>query len=222
MSFESSLKEALNRGIKLIEESKFYQDITNGENAKEYYIKYLHYAYQYVTLTSSFTPLAARRMDSKHLKIRKWILEHSSEEMGHELMAIKDLEKFGFHKSEVMAQKVPIGVTSWVSFFHYKVAIENPFAAFGVLYFLEGMATELAPKVVKEIVNALDEKEKKAITFFREHGDLDEDHLAEQEEVLFKAELSIEEQQIIIDTVYEAAEMKRFMLDKLVEDCNIE
>ena len=220
MSFESSLKESLNRGIRLIEESKFYQDIMNGENAKEYYIKYLHYAYQYVVQTSSFTPLAARRMDPKHLKIRKWILEHSSEEMGHELMALKDLEKFGFHKAEVMATPTPIGVTAWASFFHYKVAIENPFAAFGVLYFLEGMATELAPKVVKGIVDSLDEKEKKAITFFREHGDLDEDHLAEQEEVLFKAELTVEEQEIIIETVREAAEMKRFMLDKLVEECS--
>jgi len=219
MSFESSLKEALNRGIKLIEDSKFYQDIMAGENAKTYYINYLQYAYQYVTMTSSFTPLAARRMESKHLKIRKWILEHSSEEMGHELMALKDLEKFGFHKSEVMAQKTPIGVTAWVSFFHYKVAIDNPFCAFGVLYFLEGMATELAPKIVKEIVDSLGEKEKKAITFFREHGDLDEDHLAEQEEILFKADLSVEEQEIIIETVKEAAELKRYMLDKLVEDC---
>ena len=217
MSFQDKLDLALKEGIEVIKESKFFQDITNGKNAREYYIRYLKAAYHYVTNSSSFTPLAARRMDSKHLKIRKWILEHSGEEMGHELMALKDLEKFGINRSEIINSTPNIGVTSWVSFFHYKVAIDNPFCAFGVLYFLEGMATELAPIIVKEIIANRSDDEKKGITFFREHGDLDEDHLQEQKDILAKADLTAAEQDAILQTIRESAEIKKFMLDQIVK-----
>ncbi len=220
MIFEDQMKAALKESITVIEKTQFYQDIINGKNVKKYYIKYLEYAYHYVTLTSSFTPLAARRMDPKYLRIRKWILEHSSEEMGHELMALNDLKKLGKAENEITSQSPPLGVTCWVSYFHYQVAIANPFNAFGVLYFLEGMATDLAPKLVPKVIESLDDKEKKAITFFREHGDLDEDHLAEQEAILFKADLSQEQQDSIIKTVKEAAEIKKFMLDQLVLEFN--
>ncbi|EQC47707.1 iron-containing redox enzyme family protein [Bacteriovorax sp. Seq25_V] len=217
MSFQEQLDQALSEGIEIIKESKFFQDIANGKNAKEYYVEYLKAAYHYVTNSSSFTPLAARRMDSKHLKVRKWILEHSGEEMGHELMALKDLEKFGCDRNEIINSIPNVGVTAWVSFFHYKVAIANPFCAFGVLYFLEGMATELAPIVVKNIVSVLNDDEKKAITFFREHGDLDEDHLQEQKEILAKADLSDDDKREILQTIKESAAMKKFMLDQIVK-----
>lgn len=217
MNFQERLDNALSESISLIKESNFYKDIMNNENVKKYYIAYLKDAYHYVTNSSSFTPLAARRMDAKHLKIRKWILEHSAEEMGHELMALKDLEKFGINKDEIISSRPSIGVTAWVSFFHYKVAIANPFCAFGVLYFLEGMATDLAPKLVSKIILDLNDTEKKAMTFFREHGDLDADHLSEQREILATAKLSTYEEEEIIATIKEAAVLKKFMLDQITK-----
>lgn len=217
MTFQRRLDEVLNEGISLIKESKFYQDIMSGKNTKKYYIEYLKDAYHYVTNSSSFTPLAARRIDPKHLKVRKWILEHSAEEMGHELMALKDLEKFEVNRENVINARPSIGVTAWVSFFHYKVAIANPFCAFGVLYFLEGMATELAPKLVPNILESLNEDEKKAITFFREHGDLDADHLSEQKELLNSCKLTKEEEEEILATILEAAHVKKFMLDQITK-----
>lgn len=217
MNFQERLDNALLESIELIKESKFYKDIMNGENVKKYYIEYLKDAYHYVTNSSSFTPLAARRMDSKYLKVRKWILEHSAEEMGHELMALKDLEKFGINRDQVINSRPSIGVTAWVSFFHYKVAIANPFCAFGVLYFLEGMATDLAPKLVSKIIPALNDTEKKAMTFFREHGDLDADHLSEQKDLLTSTKLSPLEEDEIIATIKEAAFLKKFMLDQITK-----
>lgn len=217
MNFKDRLDQSLVEGINIIKQSKFYTDIMDGKNTKEFYIKYLIDAYHYVLNSSSFTPLAARRMDPKHLKIRKWILEHSAEEMGHELMALKDLEKFKIDRNEVMNSRPSIGVTAWVSFFHYKVAMANPFCAFGVLYFLEGMATELAPKLVPQIMKGLNEDEKKAMTFFKEHGDLDVEHLSEQQEILETAKLTKDEEEEIIQTIKESAIIKRFMLDQITK-----
>ena len=74
-----SLDKALDKSIDLLKESEFYQQLSTGKNAKQLYTKYLEYAYHYVCQSSSFTPLAARRMDIEYISTRKWILEHSAE-----------------------------------------------------------------------------------------------------------------------------------------------
>jgi pyrroloquinoline quinone (PQQ) biosynthesis protein C len=212
------LDQALADAIASLKETDFYRHLTQSTNARAIYARYLQYAYHYVRLTASFTPLAAQRMDSKFIAVRKWILEHSSEEIGHELMALQDLAQLGYDKEAVKASEVPTGVIAWASFFHYKVTVENPFSAFGVLYFLEGMARELAPSLLPGILASLADDEKGAIRFFREHGDLDEDHMAEQEEVLRKAALSEADEQAIATTIAQAAKIKRFMLDDLMAE----
>lgn len=211
------LDENLRAGVALIEESAFVKEMmsSNKQRVLALYTEYLRYCYHYVSLSSSFTPLAARRLDTKHLHVRKWILEHSGEELGHELMALNDLKKLGVDTEMVKKEKAPIGVTGYVSFFHYKVAIDNPWCAFGVLYLLEGMATALAPKIAKNVASHMGDI--KALSFFKEHGDLDVDHMREQQEVLTKADLTDADLADIARTILETAHMKRFMLDKLVE-----
>jgi pyrroloquinoline quinone (PQQ) biosynthesis protein C len=217
MSFEQRMKNALNSGIEQLNSTDFVNSIQSGDSTRDIYKEYLRYAFHYVRETSSFTPLAARRMDPKHLKVRKWLLEHSSEEMGHELMALRDLERLGEDKEEIKSSAIPVGVTSWTSFFHYKVSMANPFCAFGVLYFLEGMAQELAPKVLIPIIKNLPDSEKKAITFFKEHGELDQEHMKEQEALIFSMKLTAEEEDAMVQTVLEAAQIKIFMLNDLMK-----
>jgi pyrroloquinoline quinone (PQQ) biosynthesis protein C len=216
MSFEVRLNDELNKAIALIKESDFMNAFNGGDNVKSLYEGYIRAAYHFVVNTSSFTPLAARRMDPKHLKIRKWILEHSAEEMGHELMAVKDLERLGHDREKIMSESAPIGVVMWASFFHYKVTIDDPFAAFGVLYFLEGLAESLAPQLLPNIMNALEGDEKKAITFLREHGELDADHLSEQKELLIKSNLTQQDQDTIIRVIGESAHVKKFLLNDIL------
>lgn len=218
MSFRENLDNELKAGIEILKTSDFYKMIIAGKDVEKIYKTYLQYAYHYVVNTSSFTPMAARRMDSKHLKVRRWLLDHSGEEMGHELMALKDLERLGVDRDAVLNSVIPTGVYAWMSFFYYKVVEDNPFTAFGVLYFLEGMAQELAPAILKDIMAALDGDKKKAITFFREHGELDADHLKEQQDLIFSIKLTAEEEKSIIETVKQAASIKKFMLDEITNN----
>lgn len=218
MNFESQLKERLDQAISKIRETSFYQSIIQGDRVKEIYTAYLYHAYHYVINTASFTPLAARRIGAEHIRVRKWILAHSGEEMGHELMALRDLEILGVDREHVLKGEIPIGVTAWTSFFHYKVAQDNPWSMFGVLYFLEGMAQALAPELLSSITQALAQSEKKATAFFKEHGELDQEHLQEQEKILFSAKLQPAHHRSIIGTLEQAAEIKIFMLDTLMRD----
>ena len=107
------------------------------------------------------------------------------------------------------------GTMAWVSFFHYHVAIEHPFAALGVLYFLEGMAAQLAPVAVKHVLGALGESEKRAVTFFREHGVLDVDHVAEQRALLAKYCTERDCQEAVLRTVHRGGYVMRMFMDTL-------
>lgn len=213
MSLDATLAEA----VRHIETSRFYRSILAGEDVRPLYVAYLREAYHYVSLTSSFTPLAARRMDLSLIKLRQWILTHSAEELGHERMAIRDLEKLGLPAEAILDTEPLAGTWAWVSFFHYQVAIRPPFAAMGVLYFLEGMAAALAPTVAKRVADALAPSERAATTFFREHGVLDVDHLAEQRELLGRYCVDDDDRKVVRDTIAHAARIKRFMLDELAE-----
>jgi pyrroloquinoline quinone (PQQ) biosynthesis protein C len=211
------LDAVLAGAVERLEQSRFYRKVTAGEQVRPLYVAYLREAYHYVRLTSSFTPLAARRMDRELLGLRQWILHHSADEMGHELMALKDLEILGHPRDGTRASQPLPGTWAWVHFFHYQVTERPPFAAMGVLYFLEGMAAKLAPVVAAKVVAALGDGEKRAITFFREHGTLDSAHTAEQRDLLAKFCKSAEDEQTIAETIALASHIKCFMLDSLVD-----
>jgi pyrroloquinoline quinone (PQQ) biosynthesis protein C len=215
--FLQSLDRELGTSVARLEESAFLRGLADASKARAFYIAYLREAYHFVRLTSSFTPLAARRLDPRFIHLRKWILTHSAEELGHELMALRDLGTLGVDRASVVASEPGPGTIAWVSFFHYHVTIENPFSALGVLYFLEGMAATLAPAATKQIVAALGPSEKGAVTFFREHGTLDVTHREEQRKELERDCLDAEDQAAVLRTVRRAGYVKRLMLDTVVE-----
>jgi pyrroloquinoline quinone (PQQ) biosynthesis protein C len=214
--FLAELDRELATSVARLEDSKMLLGLADPARARAFYVAYLREAYHFVRLTSSFTPLAARRLDPRLIELRKWILTHSAEELGHELMALDDLVVLGVDRASVERSEPGPGTIAWVSFFHYHVAIENPFCALGVLYFLEGMAKALAPRATKQIVQALAPDEKRAVTFFREHGTLDVEHVNEQRRELARDCTTGADRAAVLRTVARAGHVKRLMLDTLV------
>ena len=200
-----------------VQASAFVAELLAGPRARALYLAYLREAYHFVRLTSGFTPLAARRMDPKLIVLRQWILHHSAEEMGHELMARKDLGDLGESPAAVESSRPGPGTMAWVQFFHYQVCVRPPFAAMGVLYFLEGLAVALAPTVAAAVARALAPEERRAVRFFREHGELDRAHVSEQRDLVAKHCLGAEDQEVVCETVAHAGHVKRFMLECLLD-----
>jgi pyrroloquinoline quinone (PQQ) biosynthesis protein C len=156
-------------------------------------------------------------MDPALLELRQWILHHSADEMGHELMARDDLIDLGDPPESIDTSRPAPGTLAWVHFFHYQVCVRPPFAALGVLYFLEGMAAALAPAVAAAVGRALAAHERQATRFFREHGELDKKHVSEQRELIARHCLAAADREVVLDTVAQAGHVKRFMLDSLRE-----
>jgi pyrroloquinoline quinone (PQQ) biosynthesis protein C len=215
--FLDRLDTTLAAGVARLRRSPFVEELLAGPRARELYRAYLREAYHYVRLTSGMTPLAARRMDPSLLELRQWILHHSAEEMGHELMARDDLADLGLPGAELDASRPLPGTLAWVHFFHFQVCARPPFAALGVLFFLEGMAAGLASAVAATVARALAPGERQAVRFFQEHGELDQRHVSEQRELLRRFCLDPADQELVADTVAQAAHVKRFMLDSLHE-----
>jgi pyrroloquinoline quinone (PQQ) biosynthesis protein C len=214
-AFLAALEGEVARGVARIRESTFFSNIVSGVNVREQYVAYLREAYHFVRMSSAFTPLSARRMDPRHFEVRQWILHHSGEELGHERMALADLGVLGVPEEAVTSSAPGPGTVAWVSFFYYQVAVANPFASLGVLFFLESMAAGLAPVAVKHIVSALPERERAARTFLQEHGTLDVRHSDEQRELLRKYCLAADDQRAVLDAAAYAAPIKRFFFDCL-------
>lgn len=215
--FLEEVEAALEVSVGRLKESPFFRDLTSGRNVRALYAAYLREAYHFVRLTSSFTPLAARRMDPALLELRRWILTHSAEELGHESMALADLQLLGSDPGAIEASAPGPGTVVWVSFFHYHVAMANPFAALGVLYFLEGMAAALAPAALGHVLSALRDGEKRAISFFREHGALDVDHVAQQRALLARFCTEPRDREAVLSAVRNAGYAMRAFLDALAE-----
>ena len=105
----------------------------------------------------------------------------------------------------------------WVNFFYYQVSVRPPFAAMGVLYFLEGMAARLAPIIGKQVAAALAPNERAAMSFLREHGELDVEHSEEGKDMLVRFCTDPADQDVVNDTIRLASYAKRAMLDQIVE-----
>jgi tRNA-Thr(GGU) m(6)t(6)A37 methyltransferase TsaA len=216
-AFLTALDEALAAAVARVRQSPFVAELLGGPRARDLYRAYLREAFHFVRLTSGFTPLAARRMDPALLELRQWILHHSADEMGHELMARDDLADLGDPPEVTDASRPGPGTLAWVQFFHYQVCVRPPFAALGVLYFLEGMSAGLAMVVSTTIARALGPAERSAVRFFREHGELDQKHVREQRELLARHCTVSADQEVVLETVAQAGHVKRFLLDSLRE-----
>jgi pyrroloquinoline quinone (PQQ) biosynthesis protein C len=216
--FMAALRTDLDAAVATVAASPFVQDVRAGRRVRALYEAYLQEAWHYVRLTSSFTPLSARRMDVAHRELRQWLLHHSADELGHEDMALADLVDLGHSAAAIRASAPRLGTLAWVHFFYYQVTMRPPFAAFGVLQFLEGMATRLAGELAQRIGAALPASARGAVRFFGEHGVLDQEHFADQLTLLRKHCKDPADQQVVRQTVREAGAIKRIMLDRLVAD----
>ncbi len=211
------LDVALGTSVALLEDSAFVKHLLAGEHVLPLYTAYLQQAYHFVRLTSSFTPLSARRMDPELLALRQWILHHSAHEMGHELMALDDLALLGVPRAQVQQSDPLPGTWAWVNFFHYEVTNRRPIAAMGVLYFLEGMAAKLAPIVGKQLAQVLTGEQRKAVSFVQEHGELDAEHSEEGREMLALYCTDPLDADELERTILLGGAIKRFLLDDLVQ-----
>ncbi|WP_426736617.1 iron-containing redox enzyme family protein [Myxococcus faecalis] len=151
------------------------------------YIHYLVQTYHYARWSTPMLGDAGRRLRrlGTHPWLAELLLRKADEERGHEKWLLSDLKNLGVGAERVeRAVKTPAveAYTGW-NFFTSRSGV--PTAVLGTAYVLEYLSQTRASGAVARLI-AVDAIPhiRKAVTFLRSHGALDEGHVAEMNTVL--------------------------------------
>lgn len=152
--------------------------LSSGEVTLDQYAVYLGETYHLVRHTSRTLALAASRLGEERRGLRRWFMEQSLEEDGHELFCLKDLRNLGLDPEPVVNAGPGAGAWGLFTQNYYMAAHGNPVGMLGVATATEGMGAELAGGMAQILVHRYQVPET-AVTFLRSHAGFDQRHLEE-------------------------------------------
>lgn len=138
---------------------------------KRAYGMYLAQTYYYVCHSVRLLAVAAGRMSMQDNAYHKRFLTHIREENGHEVMALKDLERLGYTLEDF--PELPETRMFWETQY-YKIEHVDPLSVMGYILALEAIACEQCPWIVSELKKHLPDDPH---TFMKVHGEEDPDHV---------------------------------------------
>ncbi len=146
------------------------------------YRGYLRETFHFVRHTPRFLAAAASRFPVELEPVRRRFLHHASEEFGHELLALHDLEALGTPKAETLASEPLVPTTALVAFHYFQAERVNPMGLLGTIYALEGLGQDAGPRVGASLMKL--GIPRKALTFVATHGELDVEHMVEAKKTI--------------------------------------
>ena len=150
------------------EHEKFILNV-NWESP-EGYANYLAQTYYYVSQSSRIMSIVAGYLPQEHEETHKTILQHASEERGHQFAALKDLERLGY-KIENYPELAETRMF-WEP--QYYKAQSSPLDFYGYALMLEGTAVLAGPKILSIVEKSHGNK---SCGFLRLHCEEDPAHL---------------------------------------------
>lgn len=138
--------------------------------SREFYAAWLAQTYFFVKDNTRLLMLCGSRMDLKDQKTHLRLIEHCSEEKGHEMLLVRDLAKLGYKSTDFNQFSSTQGLYQSQ---YYWIEHRHPMAFFGYIIMLEGLGAEYAPKVFKQVHEAYGS----AASFLRVHGEEDTAHI---------------------------------------------
>lgn len=154
---------------------------------KRPYATFLTQVYHYTSHTARNQALVGVNLANTHVKYLKFCFEHALEETGHELMALHDLKAMGVPILDPNTDMPPmLPATEILVAYLYWVSIQgNPFQRLGFSYW-----AERSYGFVGHIIDSMSEKlglDKKQMTFYFNHSDIDDKHAKDVENILLIA-----------------------------------
>ena len=148
----------------------------NQAKCRQLYVSYLLESYAYVRHTSRILALAASRMEEVHQPIRSFLFRHAVAEDKHHHMILRDLKWLDVSTENAQRYEPSIICQALVGYVYKVSAQDNPVGILGDAYFLENMSLSSADGFANQILERCDLPEK-AVSFMRNHGKLDVEHV---------------------------------------------
>lgn len=182
MSLEQ-LKNRLETTMGKLASSPYLEKVlAPGFATRELYAMYMVETYHYTRHNSRNQALVATRDENLDPRYMKFCLKHAEEETGHELMAFHDLKNMGYTLS-LEDLPTPLEETKVLIAYLYHVAQNgNPLARLGYSFWAERVYSYIAPLLQMASGNL--GIEKKSMTFFNEHSEIDEEHAKQVDQAI--------------------------------------
>jgi pyrroloquinoline quinone (PQQ) biosynthesis protein C len=154
-----------------------------GDITRELYVEFLTQAYHHVRHTVPLLMAVGARVPDRHEWLRDAILHYLDEERGHEQWILNDIEHSGGDRAAAAASQPALATECMVAYAYDTVQRRNPLGFFGMVFVLEGTSVALALNAADRIQHQLG-LPKKAFSYLRSHGELDQQHVGDLEGIL--------------------------------------
>ncbi|HET7499615.1 MAG TPA: iron-containing redox enzyme family protein [Kofleriaceae bacterium] len=132
----------------------------------------------YVSHSTRLLALAASRFKLSEEALHRRFIKHATEEMSHETLALRDLKQIGLSLAQF--PEFP-STRAFYQTQYYMIEHQSPWAFWGYILMLEGLALTKGPWLFNEIKRHHGEK---AGGFVKLHAAEDVEHMAEAEKAL--------------------------------------
>lgn len=183
---------------------------------KRLYAIFLIETYHYVKHSSRHQALVAARFEDMDLQYRNYCLVHAREELGHEQMALQDLNSLGF---KLMAQSLPEPLSSTKQFIDYLYNVSsqgNPLSRLGYTFW-----AEQAYSFIQPIFSLLDNElkvSKKSMSFFTNHAQIDEKHFRDVSEIIERFAKKTEDWNAIELCMRQSFSLKTKIIEQVLQE----
>jgi pyrroloquinoline quinone (PQQ) biosynthesis protein C len=149
-----------------------------GTITAHHYAGYLEQTAYYVGVSEQLLRSSGERLlaAGQHPALARLLLEKSKEERGHERWADRDRRALGFGAASFGPN---VAVQAYIAYHRFQAELGSGVAFLGTAYVLEALSARRAPMTVQNLlaqrrIDGIDA----AVTFLREHGEADQDHIA--------------------------------------------
>lgn len=217
MNYVKKLKESLNKEMEyLTENGKLELLMTPGFADKRLYAIHMTETYHYTKHNAKNQALVATRSDKMSTGYMKFCLNHAAEEVGHELMALKDIQRLGFDITENNMPRPLCSTQSLIAYLYHISLNENPLGRLGYSFWAERVYDYIKP-----LLSLMEEGlgiPKKAMTFFNEHSDIDQKHADEVDEVVARYVKNDEDFEIVEEIMKNSLRLSFEMSNEVISE----
>lgn len=174
-------RESLER----LKSTQIFQRLLGGGLDRNVYASYLINVYHYAQHSPKVIALAGSRCVQTNPELASYLLQHATEEIGHESWAYSDLKKLGLSDTQITSSRPGTFCTSMIGMEYFVAGHWNPVALFGWLFVLEAFGDDVGHLIAKKLEQSL-QIGTGTTSFLAGHGDADHDHIRDITECVEK------------------------------------
>jgi pyrroloquinoline quinone (PQQ) biosynthesis protein C len=161
--------------INYLDSHPIFARLATGNFTRSHYLAYLRETYHLVKHTPQYLATAANRVAETDERLSAYFRKFCTEEIGHELLCVKDIEALGENVELVLSGDLNPGVWGMVTQCYFWATHGNPIALLGDAFATEELGVARGVEVAK-ILQASHGIPRQATNFLQVHGSEDAGH----------------------------------------------